>query len=191
MTSLQNRIISSSDLRVHQLISQSVKWWKLNNYNIFSNKEKQEVEFSSLKLVHSPKGLQMFSVDDVGDFWNTAAEDQTVLQPEVSINYSFLFYFFFLKTRTHRNRHPQTVPALARWSVWLRPLWRHGDDPADLWSHSWVQSAQVQSQICGGIWRQKTYYCSYTLLLHFILGYIYKYFMSLKHFHWGKNIIYA
>lgn len=185
MTSLQNRIISSSDLRVHvcTFISWSANPWNDGSWIIITS--------SQTKLVHSPKGLQMFSVDDVGDFWNTAAEDQTVLQPEVSINYSFLFYFFFLKTRTHRNRHPQTVPALARWSVWLRPLWRHGDDPADLWSHSWVQSAQVQSQICGGIWRQKTYYCSYTLLLHFILGYIYKYFMSLKHFHWGKNIIYA
>lgn len=120
-------------MHFYQLISQSVKWWKLNNYNIFSNKEKQEVEFSSLKLVHSPKGLQMFSVDDVGDFWNTAAEDQTVLQPEVSINYSFLFYFFFFKNEDSPKPTPSNcarsrsmvcliTASLAPWRRPCRPL---------------------------------------------------------------------
>lgn len=53
---------------------------------------------------------------------------------------------------THQTRCPHTALALARWSVWRPPLWRHGDDLFDLWSRSPAQSALVPNQTFGGIY---------------------------------------
>lgn len=114
--------------------------------------QRNELQTHKTGAVHSPECFQMLSIDDVRDLCqgqDTGAlhyfPTQTVCMYKLCVLYACIYTM-----RTHRIQCPQTALALAQWSVWWLPLWHHGADPADLWSHSSALSVQVQSQTFGG-----------------------------------------
>lgn len=113
--------------------------------------------------IHSPECFQMFCINDV---WDLCEEDKT---QDHGVCTRTAYVCTYLHTmRTHQIRFPHIALALARWSAWWRPLWHHGDDPADLWSRSSAQSAPVQNQTFGGTCTHTAKRCTHDsfLVLH-------------------------